>query len=864
MSGPVGGGKSTLLRQAFDSYNALGHTTAWLSVDPEMSLWTDMFCYLLEAFCRVGVITQAEQANMGDLILSGENDIQDSFRELRTCMIERKKRVAVFIDNLDLVTSDTLMKEVNRVLDEVPDGLQIIVASRNADSVQANQREMNGELLYISQQELRFRSSEARIFLENALKTELEDRTLSRLVEFSEGWPRSLFRVVNMINSDPYVVSRYSEKTILSIACEDIFETLFRELPEDLQSFLLRSSQLRHFSFEIYEYIFECVDARLLIKRLIQNNVFIVETTARGQWFRYTLLFQNYLDQKWCETGKNLERSLQMAASWCLSKGYDNEAVDYLLLAKQYEEALLQIVELSKSTLRTSGDTTTVVEWVEKLPLEFQHRYASLLLDYGLALSTTRRGEMAKPLVPHIDHLHQSGSLLALPGSSPQNDLPTKTVMIAACASLDENHSAQKLVNELLPDASFQNSFSAGFVLCCSAYCRAMFLDFETALQHAEQAYIHSFTAKSPYVRVSSKCFAASIYLKMGRLKCATQALDEVEDYSGQNFPERHFVNLQLQLLRAEISFWNGDFDTSDRLLVQSWEYLDKYGYPESMINAVRTRVWLANIQGPAGAVKKIASLSKELAIGVRMPLSITAEEIAIHALNGNHGETGLYANSSKLLDTSWSSLTRESGPILELVQQRALAEYHISQKKYLPAIRVLSLLSANPVFSQLKLDHIRINIILAYALARSGDLAGAVKAFSMSLKLAHPDSIVAPFIMYQTYVEHIIRQFKDIPEGKIGGASTKEYKWFWSVFEQIDDEMASASDVIFSDFQLTSREIEILHLVKEGFSNSQLAEELNLKVATVKWHLHNVLQKMNVQNRTRAIAVATQFGILS
>ncbi len=51
----------------------------------------------------------------------------------------------------------------------------------------------------------------------------------------------------------------------------------------------------------------------------------------------------------------------------------------------------------------------------------------------------------------------------------------------------------------------------------------------------------------------------------------------------------------------------------------------------------------------------------------------------------------------------------------------------------------------------------------------------------------------------------------------------------------------------------LTDREREILALVAEGLSNAQIARRLGIRVATVKFHLQNVFQKLGVRNRTEA-----------
>ena len=52
---------------------------------------------------------------------------------------------------------------------------------------------------------------------------------------------------------------------------------------------------------------------------------------------------------------------------------------------------------------------------------------------------------------------------------------------------------------------------------------------------------------------------------------------------------------------------------------------------------------------------------------------------------------------------------------------------------------------------------------------------------------------------------------------------------------------------------ELTARELEILHLIAGGMSNRQIAEELVIEVGTVKNHVHNILQKLEVNSREDA-----------
>jgi DNA-binding NarL/FixJ family response regulator len=62
----------------------------------------------------------------------------------------------------------------------------------------------------------------------------------------------------------------------------------------------------------------------------------------------------------------------------------------------------------------------------------------------------------------------------------------------------------------------------------------------------------------------------------------------------------------------------------------------------------------------------------------------------------------------------------------------------------------------------------------------------------------------------------------------------------------------------------LTERETDVLQLLAQGASNSQIAEELVITVNTVKSHISHILAKLQLENRTQAAAYALQNGMIS
>jgi DNA-binding CsgD family transcriptional regulator len=65
------------------------------------------------------------------------------------------------------------------------------------------------------------------------------------------------------------------------------------------------------------------------------------------------------------------------------------------------------------------------------------------------------------------------------------------------------------------------------------------------------------------------------------------------------------------------------------------------------------------------------------------------------------------------------------------------------------------------------------------------------------------------------------------------------------------------------SDVALTPRELDVLALVAEGASNKAIARRLQISVHTVKFHIASLLDKLDAQGRTEAVAQAARLGAI-
>ena len=62
---------------------------------------------------------------------------------------------------------------------------------------------------------------------------------------------------------------------------------------------------------------------------------------------------------------------------------------------------------------------------------------------------------------------------------------------------------------------------------------------------------------------------------------------------------------------------------------------------------------------------------------------------------------------------------------------------------------------------------------------------------------------------------------------------------------------------------RLTGREMQVLHLLAQGKSNKEIAAALSITQRTVKFHVSSIMGKLGANNRTEAVTVAAQHGLI-
>jgi LuxR family maltose regulon positive regulatory protein len=133
------------------------------------------------------------------------------------------------------------------------------------------------------------------------------------------------------------------------------------------------------------------------------------------------------------------------------------------------------------------------------------------------------------------------------------------------------------------------------------------------------------------------------------------------------------------------------------------------------------------------------------------------------------------------------------------------------------------------------------------------GDKAGALAVLRHALELAAPGGYIRIFVDEGEPIHNLLVEL-DNEAGQL-----KPY--LRSILSAFSDTSGQPVSSLISSHglgeQLTARESEILQAMAEGLTNRQIADKLILAEGTVKFYVHEVLEKLGVHSRTQAVIEA-------
>ncbi len=260
-------------------------------------------------------------------------------------------------------------------------------------------------------------------------------------------------------------------------------------------------------------------DGQAMLKNLYQANLFVIPLDDEGQWFRYHRLFADLLQARLQQSlpAEEIKTLHQRAAEWYEQAGMMNEAMDHLLAAADYAQAITLLEKIVPQMI-LKAYFKTVEDWLQLIPTEYMRESARLNMTFAWMYLMRRDAVQAGPYLQQLQILFSHPEAATSYASLQGEWLALQSILVGAQGKVTESRDLAEQALNFLPEDQVQVRIMT-YMGLANAY-RQM-LDYERAAEAAEAMVQESRKAGDLASEVFGLSFQGLIVLQEGRLNAA-------------------------------------------------------------------------------------------------------------------------------------------------------------------------------------------------------------------------------------------------------------------------------------------------------------------------------------------------------
>jgi LuxR family maltose regulon positive regulatory protein len=405
VSAPAGSGKSTLLSEWSASPGEL-RPFAWLSLEASDNDPVRFYEGVIAALRRVvpGIGEQALGALAGPASLT-DVTLPSLINELAAC----EQPLVLVLDDFHLVDNPTIHGSLDFLLEHLPEGLHLAIASRGEPPLALGRLRVRRELVEITASDLRFTDDEATRLLNELRGLDLEPDDIAQLQWRTEGWAAGLELAALSLSgrADPSAfISSFAgdDRPIVDYLGFEVLDGL----PAHTRSFLLRTSVLDRLSGALCDTVLGEHGAATRLAELERVNQFLIPLDNKREWYRYHHLFGGLLRHELARTQPDAVPELHRRASaWFRENGSPSEAIHHATAAGDVRGASELIRQHWYGYLQR-GRIETVAAWLAALGDDAVAQDPGLCLTNAWIAVNTGRLEGVAEWVEAAERAHAS------------------------------------------------------------------------------------------------------------------------------------------------------------------------------------------------------------------------------------------------------------------------------------------------------------------------------------------------------------------------------------------------------------------------------------------------------------------------
>ena len=638
-----------------------------------------------------------------------------------------------------------------------------------------------------------------------------------------------------------------SHRFVLDYLIEDVLE----RQSKSVQTFLLRTSILERLTGCLCDALTGQEDGQQTLEMLERANLFIVPLDNERQWYRYHHLFADMLRRQLQRTESHLVSQHHHRASiWLEQAGFFDDAIRHALLANDFTRSADLIADLA-DPLWKRGEHVKLRLWLAKLPEEALCVRLELCIYQAWFLFSTGQPEPAQQLLQVVerdiesdrDHPKLRGRLGAIRSQIAywKEDMPG-IVRYGGWAMeyLRSGDPWRNMAATAIGDARH----------------------FQGDVQAAYQTRLETLAASPPeddlFFYMVANLKVASSLRAMGKLNEVIQICQQQQEFATQRgLSKTVFVGWALALWAVTLA----EQDELDQALEFAQQSLElNLGGDYALLSFSYLVLAIVcfhrgDYDNAEANLKTLAEIQQTHHIPFNTAGSLVGWQARVLLAQNRLGEAARWIAAQDCEGDEKLFMTYDH---VIVVRARLL----LSQGNLDEATSLLTRL-ANACEAIGHVTHwIEILILQALTYYKSDRISLAHHHLEQALILAEPGGFIRAFasegqpmarLLYEAlsrgivpdYVRRLLSAFHNT--GPASPPSSGVHR--------------SSSDLIEP---LSDRELQVLKLVAEGFTNPEIASKLYLSPHTIKTHTRNIYGKLGVHSRTQAVARAQVLGLLS
>jgi LuxR family transcriptional regulator, maltose regulon positive regulatory protein len=849
ISAPAGYGKTTLLsdwRFRFGSEYPL----AWLSLDPGDNNLARFLTYVSAALETLDPELPRDLVSL--LHLPQLPPAEELIAALINGVAAFPRDFALVLDDCHVITDPTIHATLAYLLDHLPPTMHLVMLTRADPPLHLAKLRARGDLVELRAADLGFTIEEASIFFNMVMDLHLSAENISALDQRTEGWAVGL-QIAGLSLQNKADVGAFihafagSNRHILDFLSEEVIQGQ----TEEVQTFLLHTSILDRLSGPLCDAVLGemCNSAQILVE-LERKNLFLIPLDDERHWYRYHHLFSELLFQELKRTQPASENLLyERAANWFKENGYLEDAVGYTLKAGKYEDAT-RLMDQTRVKVLDRGDIRLWFHWLNILPENMIQKDPFLSFNFASYLTLAGFFELAekwlrlaedgfRPMVatnPHAalrvlgiptyrsvharyqgDYSRAIGLCQDTLGRIPEAEIRyigvVQLFLGQAYFYAGDTHKAEQVLTDAI-----QTNLASGHLdaYINASHHLAQLRVLQGCLSEAREIYEK---VALPVKHLAPPVLAGAEHACLGDLKREWNQLEaaSVEIQKGLELAEAgdHIMYLtDVYLARVRLA-----------LSLKDWEAAHSY------------------LQKAEGVAHRSPS-SIEIAL-------IQAWRARLNLAQGKLAEAIAWAESKEAQKVASLNPQHE----FELL---TLARIWLGQGKTDQAASLLETVRITAEEAGRSGRGLEAQMLQALVDQEAGDEKRAFENIIQVLDRAEPEGYMRTFIEEGTPMAKLLYKVST-------QAATAICEYAARLLEAYNQEQAEQPPYqsAMRIEPLSKREIEVLRLLANGHSNKEIATQLVISLGTVKRHVIHIFQKLDAANRTQAVAIARELGIL-